>query len=1281
MPSGSIAFLSGRLSSLGAPVESPLFATYGEGSSFLAVPTKRNSVQQLEASRVGKNQNNANYMDFKQLLAGQLNASLATNGNDSIKSGHQTVPPSLLPSDQQWAALNQLRIHAGAPERTEKGVEKLMQYFAQLCWLEERFPFETSIKAPFSWFEAFYVKRNVDTSCMQYEKAAVIWNLGALYSQLGTIQCLWTLDGLKAAAIFFQKAAGAFVYLRDTLYPRIQVRLDQSSDLSDATLTAAAELMLAQAAECFYLKAEYDNSSSAVTCQIAVQASDYYDIAYKAAKVNNSIGRVRFPKIWSANMEVKKMLLTSIAHFHCPNMMAPDVAVGERQARLLLAKDIANRALDKCVEKDTLLPHELRNTVTAALDKIARACDELDKANFDDFHQTVLQQDQLKPLKRPAQTLVGSVNVIMGSGNGSLVDGIYEGWISDLFDGVVGIMCIHSGASSGLPHPSNLPERSSLISNFTRRMSQPVAPDARYGSNQCLVDSMIGVDQAAQQSFSRRSSKQQQQQQVNVSLSSMNVVKEFMIDMQKMTDAKLVELTTLRDQIESFKQIELSQLLEACSLLNSYPKSSVEQKAKSLLVKYRECSLQSMDQDPRSFVTGIEEKFDKMRQNAYVLILNRSRDASLTQFIEQQKVLEAVWNGKKCDSADYDQFANLKAEVTALSLESEQETFEELFASNQTELDLKWSENKIKAVVPCLDADYLQRKSKVLKILAEYSHKIAVSVDKKKGSSVQRMFDGLSAMIALVDAAQKIYDDLESELNFVKEYQSEWGFGDKTKGRALSVADIVKLIHDHVGTEMAENVDLSALTKLAKGQCAKVLSQSDKMVKNAHKFASNYNQFAYTIQLDASFACEMVKEIQVVESESDSMVSIFLEQLAKWSLWYQKWCQIKEKAVLFKQHLDQCSSNMPSVHQFANRQAGLERVIDQQIALENESIEHSYKVANTVLNDVLQSPITQTKRQLPKDQSKRASMLRNISVTAQALQKMAQVVKSHVQNTANPNGDQVDLSSLRQQLNDQMKKLQLEHSRITQGGNLPVQAQDPSAVNVVESRRKSEMPPRRYKSLDSNLVQKRPSFAADNVISNRQTSPVRDSSQRPQQRHADIPHFAQSNRRSSVNRKVPAYELLSDVQSKQTCMYDEESVREFQAKGPVEDQFYGSESLKRGSIDPVGTGHINRVAGGLTRATPDQDQFRRFSNYSQNVEDQVQRDYQLRSQKHKKQVNGGSKVEDGSKQKGRHHHKVLKDGIDNVSHYFAWHNGGVSSSKSNEDFHNFARRGSLGGEL
>lgn len=97
----------------------------------------------------------------------------------------------------------------------------------------------------------------VVTDCIHYEKAAVLWNIGALYSQLGATQSLWAVDGLKMAADFFQRASGAFVYIRNTLHPRFQIQIDTSSDLSEATLTAASELMLSQAAECFYQKAEF----------------------------------------------------------------------------------------------------------------------------------------------------------------------------------------------------------------------------------------------------------------------------------------------------------------------------------------------------------------------------------------------------------------------------------------------------------------------------------------------------------------------------------------------------------------------------------------------------------------------------------------------------------------------------------------------------------------------------------------------------------------------------------------------------------------------------------------------------------------------------------------------------------------------------------------------------------------------------------------------------------------------------------------------------------------
>ena len=44
----------------------------------------------------------------------------------------------------------------------------------------------------------------MSTKSIQYEKASVLFNLGALYSQLGTIQDANTSDGLKKASFYFQ---------------------------------------------------------------------------------------------------------------------------------------------------------------------------------------------------------------------------------------------------------------------------------------------------------------------------------------------------------------------------------------------------------------------------------------------------------------------------------------------------------------------------------------------------------------------------------------------------------------------------------------------------------------------------------------------------------------------------------------------------------------------------------------------------------------------------------------------------------------------------------------------------------------------------------------------------------------------------------------------------------------------------------------------------------------------------------------------------------------------
>lgn len=116
---------------------------------------------------------------------------------------------------------------------------------------------------------------------INFEKASILFNLAAAYSQRGHQQNLKTTEGVKFAFNFFQLAAGAFAMLKENVpvwFPTVI-----STDLSPATLASLESLMLAQAQECFLLKAIVDKKSPSVISKLAAQAGDLYDQAYDAA--------------------------------------------------------------------------------------------------------------------------------------------------------------------------------------------------------------------------------------------------------------------------------------------------------------------------------------------------------------------------------------------------------------------------------------------------------------------------------------------------------------------------------------------------------------------------------------------------------------------------------------------------------------------------------------------------------------------------------------------------------------------------------------------------------------------------------------------------------------------------------------------------------------------------------------------------------------------------------------------------------------------------------------
>lgn len=114
--------------------------SYSTSTTFLDIPVKKNSsAVKNQATAEGRTMfsnylmarissertiEGSTYVDFRKSLLPLMEK---TNiDTDELNQFFALAQP---PSESQWYQLNQLRIHAGAPERSEEGVEKLYQYY------------------------------------------------------------------------------------------------------------------------------------------------------------------------------------------------------------------------------------------------------------------------------------------------------------------------------------------------------------------------------------------------------------------------------------------------------------------------------------------------------------------------------------------------------------------------------------------------------------------------------------------------------------------------------------------------------------------------------------------------------------------------------------------------------------------------------------------------------------------------------------------------------------------------------------------------------------------------------------------------------------------------------------------------------------------------------------------------------------------------------------------------------------------------------------------------
>jgi len=231
-------------------------------------------------------------------------------------------------------------------DKTEQSLHLIERYYDQLKAIENKIPVTPTINPiAFKWKDAFdkgalfFGKASLTLSDISFERAAILFNCGAMMSIIAASQPINNDEELKAAATLFQKAAGVYSYLKDTVLGLIQH--DPTPDLMPDTLAAISAIMLAQAQECVYLKAFKANMKPAALVKVANQGAVLYKDAY--TMMNRDVVKGIFDKEWNNNVLAKSKGLEAVANLHAAKIAESEANIGHQICRLMEAVKLSDQ--------------------------------------------------------------------------------------------------------------------------------------------------------------------------------------------------------------------------------------------------------------------------------------------------------------------------------------------------------------------------------------------------------------------------------------------------------------------------------------------------------------------------------------------------------------------------------------------------------------------------------------------------------------------------------------------------------------------------------------------------------------------------------------------------------------------------------------------------------------------------------------------------------------------------------------------------------------------------
>ncbi|XP_076632683.1 tyrosine-protein phosphatase non-receptor type protein myopic isoform X1 [Colletes latitarsis] len=242
--------------------------------------------------------------------------------------------------------LESLRTMAVRPPIDMAGCLLLKKYYCQLHFLQSRFPMEKDGAAAitFTWRDT-YANMVCSLASILFEIISILYNIGAMHTQLGARTERTSADGMRMACAHFQCAAWAFEHLKSN-YPQ-----PSGVDLAPELMTFMHQLCLAQAQECILEKSMLDNRKPTIVAKVARQIVDYFTLALTTLEQGGSedgtildtVG-TKIYKSWKRYLKFKKAYHLAVTHLYQGLAAEEQRKMGERVAFYNVALASLNEA-------------------------------------------------------------------------------------------------------------------------------------------------------------------------------------------------------------------------------------------------------------------------------------------------------------------------------------------------------------------------------------------------------------------------------------------------------------------------------------------------------------------------------------------------------------------------------------------------------------------------------------------------------------------------------------------------------------------------------------------------------------------------------------------------------------------------------------------------------------------------------------------------------------------------------------------------------------------------